>query len=171
LAISAHRRHLSAIPVHVALLSRSRVNLAISSHSPACFRNSSGACITNLHRHGTVPYTGITGKAGNCSFRFLEIRAAPEAHRELYDASHHFRSRPFSRKNIRRREQFSHLYTWTGGRSPKLPIAAASDNAPWHFHAGGRGWCFPSTTFPSRSGTIIRHPRLLPNSLNGHRRP
>jgi hypothetical protein len=41
----AHRRHLSAMRRHVALLSRSRVNLAISSHSAACLINCSVGCI------------------------------------------------------------------------------------------------------------------------------
>jgi hypothetical protein len=43
--LSAHRRHLSAIRFHVALLSVSRVNFAICSHWAACFKNSSGGFI------------------------------------------------------------------------------------------------------------------------------
>ena len=45
---SAHRFHRSAIRRQVALLFGSRVNLAISSHSAACLRNSSGGCIGSL---------------------------------------------------------------------------------------------------------------------------
>ena len=78
MAISAHRRHLSAIPLHVALLCGSRVNSAITSHSPACFRNSSRACIYQPPRNGTVPYTGTTGESGRPFLSFLELRAAPE---------------------------------------------------------------------------------------------
>jgi hypothetical protein len=56
LACSAHLRHLSAIPLHVALLCGSVVNLAISSHSAACLRNSSGACIRGPPHSSVQPH-------------------------------------------------------------------------------------------------------------------
>ena len=65
-------------PLHVALLCGSRVNSAITSHSPACFRNSSRACILptspqwygSVHRHNW--------ESGRPFLSFLELRAAPE---------------------------------------------------------------------------------------------
>jgi hypothetical protein len=42
---SAHRSHLSAMRRQVSLSSGLRANLAISSHSAACFKNSSGGFI------------------------------------------------------------------------------------------------------------------------------
>jgi hypothetical protein len=83
LAISAHRRHLSAIPLHVALLCGSRVNSAITSHSPACFRNSSRACITNLPAMVRFRTQVLTGKVGDRSLVSWNKNGA-RAHRALY---------------------------------------------------------------------------------------
>ena len=54
---SAHRFHRSAIRRQVALLSG--LNLAISSHSAACFKNSSGGCI------GVITLPGAPTPAGS----------------------------------------------------------------------------------------------------------
>ena len=75
LALLAHCSHLAAISLHVALLAALRVDLAICSHSAACFRNSSYAYI-EIQR-SVLPRSRSDRNTGSCDVRLSLMHKRP----------------------------------------------------------------------------------------------